>query len=206
VRRLALLLVALGLPVAATAATSAPPSLAVKPGVVEYGKGEVVLSGVVPSKRAGEQVTILSQACRFTEPAPIGTATTRAGGAFRYPVQPMLNTSFRVRTDAGTSGAVRVGVKPIVLLTRVRAGRYRVEVQTTNPVFLDGKLVTLQRKSGARWVPLKRAKLAKASGETAITVLSAATIAVKATGVLRAVLPPAQAGCYLGAASAEVAA
>jgi hypothetical protein len=118
----------------------------------------------------------------------------------------MLNTSFRARTAAGTSAAVRVGVKPIVLLTRLRAGRYRVEVQTTNPVFLDGKQVTLQRKSGARWTPLARVKLKKASGETAITVLSAATISVKATGLLRAVLPPAQAGCYLGAASAEVAA
>lgn len=194
----------LALAAAAAAAPTAGPTLRATPATIVYGKGDTVLTGVVASRKAGEEVTILSQACRFTEPAPVATVRTTAGGAFRFRIQPMLNTTFRARTAAGTSAAVRIGVKPIVLLSRVRAGRYRIEVQTTNPVFLDGKLVTLQRKAGARWVPLARVKLAKASAETAITVLSAATVSVRATGVLRAVLPAAQAGCYLGAASAEI--
>lgn len=196
----------LTLAAAATAAPSAGPTLKATPATIEYGKGEIVLSGVVAGKRAGEEVTILSQACRFTEPAPIATVKTKAGGAFTFRVQPMLNTSFRARTDAGTSAAVRIGVKPIVSVRRIRANRFRIEIQTTNPVFLDGRTAVLQRKVGARWVVVKSVKLVKASPETAITVLSAATFTATATGVVRAVLPAAQAGCYLGAVSAEIAA
>lgn len=197
---------ALALAAGAAAAPTAAPTLGAEPRTLVYGKGEVTLTGVVASKRAGEEVAILSQACLFTEPVQIGTTRSRAGGAFSYRIQPLLNTTFRARTEAGTSGGVRIGVTPIVSVRRIKAGRYRVEVQTTNPVFLDGKLVTLQRRAGKRWVPLARVKLAKASGETAITVLSAGTVSVKATGVLRAFLPAAQARCYLGAASAEIAA
>jgi hypothetical protein len=191
---------------AASAAPAASPSLMATPRTVVYGAGEIVLTGVVPSKRAGEAVTILSQACRFTEPAAIATVTTRAGGAFRFRIQPMLNTSFRVRWKTSTSAAVRIGVRPVLDVRRIRAGRYRVQVATTNPVFLDGKVVSLQRKAGARWVTIKRARLSKASTETAITVLSAATMDVRTTGTLRAVLPAAQAGCYLGGASATIGA
>ena len=45
---------------AATARTSAP-TLTIAPATLVYGKGGVVLTGVVGSKSAGEEVTILSQ-------------------------------------------------------------------------------------------------------------------------------------------------
>lgn len=185
---------------AAPARTSAP-TLTVAPTTIVYGKGGIVLSGVVRSKRAGEEVTILSQPCRFTEPAAIATVRSGAGGVYRFRVQPMLNTRFRVRSADGTSRAVSVRVRPVVELRRLRAGRYKVVVSTTNPVFLDGRPVLLQRADGKRWVTIKRALLKKASAETAITVLSAATIAVKATGTLRATLPESSGSCYLGASS-----
>lgn len=201
-RTVALLFVALLAAPASTAAPTAAPSLAVSPATIEYGKGDVVLSGVIPSKRSGEVVTILSQPCRFTEPAAIGSTRTGAGGSFKYRVQPMLNTSFRVRSADVASRTVKVGVRPIVELKKVGAGRYRIQVATTNPVFLDGKQVILERSDGKRWVAVKHATLAKASAETAITVLSAATVTAKVRGVLRATLPASQAACYLAAKSA----
>lgn len=191
---------------ASSAAQKVGPSLTATPVTIEFGKGDIVLSGVVPSKRAGETVSILSQACLFTEPSEIATVTTRAGGAFRFRIQPMLNTTFRARWNASVSGAVKIGVRPVVELRRLAGGRYRVQVATTNPVFLDGKTVELQRSVGSRWVTVKRAALAKASGNTAITVLSAVTIQVRVTGTVRAKLPQAQAGCYLGATSSSIGA
>jgi len=194
---------------AALAATATPaallradaPTLTVAPATLVYGKGSVVLSGVVASRTAGEEVTILSQPCRFTEPSATATVLSTAGGAFRFRVQPMLNTTFRVRAENTVSRAVNVRVKPVVELRRLRAGRYRATVSTTNPVFLNGRPVLLQRASGKGWVTVKRALLAKASPETAITVLSAATIAVKTTGTLRATVPATPGSCYLGASS-----
>lgn len=196
---------------AATATPAAPlradaPTLSVAPATIVYGKGGVVLSGVVASRKAGEEVTILSQPCRFTEPSAIATVRSGTGGAFRFRAQPTLNTSFRVRAEGAASRAVNVRVRPIVELKRLRAGRYRAVVSTTNPVFLAGRPVLLQRASGARWVTIKRAALAKASGETEITVLSAATFAVKTTGKLRATVPPTTGSCYLGASSPTLAA
>lgn len=206
----ALLLLAALAGLAATATQAAPlranaPTLAVTPATLDYGKGDVVLSGVVASRQAGEEVTILSQPCRFTEPSTIATVRSGRGGAFRFRVQPMLNTSFRVRAG-GTSRAVNVRVRPAVELKRIRAGRYQVVVSTTNPVFLNGRPVLLQRASGKRWVTITRAVLARASRETEITVLSAATFSVKATGKLRATVPPTTGSCYVGASSPTLAA
>lgn len=190
----------------ATATLAAPartmaPTLSISPATLVYGKGEVVLSGVVSSRKAGQEVTILSQPCRFTEPAAIATVRSGAGGAFRFRVQPMLNTRFRVRAAGVASRAVDVRVRPVVDLRRIGAGRYRVVVSTTNPVFLDGRPVLLQRAVGTRWVTVKRALLQKASAETLVTVLSAATISVKTTGTLRAMVPAASGSCYFGASS-----
>lgn len=189
---------------AAPARTDAP-TLAVAPATIEYGKAGVVLSGVVTSKRPGEEVTILSRPCRFTEPSAIATVRSGTGGTFRFRVQPMLNTAFRVRDAGGASRAVNVRVRPRVDLQRLRAGRYKIVVSTTNPVFLDGRPVLLQRAVGKRWVTVKRVLLKKASRETEITVLSAATVAVKTTGTLRATLPQSAGTCYLGASSPALA-
>lgn len=188
-----------------SAAPTAGPSLKLTPATIEYGKETVTLSGVVPGKRPGQIVSILSQACLFTELAQIATVKSGAGGVFRYRLQPTLNTSFRARSNGATSVAVKVSVRPVVELRRLAAGRYQVRVSTTNPVFLDGKPALLQRAVGAKWVTVKRATLAKASAETAITVLSAATITARTSGTLRALVPAAR-GCYLAATSATIAA
>jgi hypothetical protein len=189
---------------ASTAAPAAGPSLAVTPGHVQYGLGDILLSGVVPSKRAGETVSILSLPCRISEYAEIGTTTTLAGGKYRYRLQPMLNTRFRVRSGTATGPAVNVSVVPLVEVEKVGPGRYRVKVSTTNPVFQTGSRVQLQRSAGQGWVTIKTAALKKASPETAITVESAVTIAASVTGSVRAVLPAAQAKCYAAGTSKPI--
>jgi hypothetical protein len=181
---------------ASTAAPAAGPSLTITPGHVQYGLGDVLLSGVVPSKRAGETVSVLSLPCRISEYAEIGTTTTVAGGKYRYRLQPMLNTRFRVRSGTATGPAVNVSVMPLVEVEKVGPGRYRVKVSTTNPVFQTGSRVQLQSSIGQGWVTVKSAALKKASPETAITVESAVTIAAAVKGTVRAVLPATQAKCY----------
>jgi len=189
---------------ATTAAPAAGPSLTIAPGRVEYGHGEIVLSGVAPSKRAGEIISVLSLACQFNEYAEIGTATTLAGGKYRYRLQPMLNTRFRVRSGTATGRAVSVSVTPLVEVEKVGPGRYRVKVSTTNPVFQNGSRVLLQRASGQAWVPVKSGTLKKASPETAITVESAVTIAASVKGTVRAVLPASEAKCYAAGTSKPI--
>lgn len=207
-RTIALAVVAIAIFVVPTslAAPAVAPSLRIAPTTIDFGTGDVVLTGVAPSKRAGETITILSQACLFTEPSAIDTVTTGVGGMYRYRILPMLTTSFRVRSTGGTSAAVKVNVRPLVELRRLAAGRYRVQVSTTNPVFLDGRPVVLQRAVGAKWATVKRAVLAKASPETAITVLSAVTIKARTTGKLRALLPNAPGSCYLAGTSSTIGA
>ena len=185
------------------AAPTAAPSLKLTPATLEYGKGTVTLSGVVPDKQAGQEIAILSQACLFTEPAEIATVKSGPGGVFRFRVQPLLNTSFRARSNGATSAPVKVTVRPIVEFEKLAAGRFRVRVLTTNPVFLNGKPVLLQRAVGTKWVTFKQATLVKASPETEITVVSAATIATRASGRLRAFVPAAR-GCYLSAFSRTI--
>lgn len=184
-------------------APNAAPSLKLTPRTIEFGKETVTLSGVVPGKRAGQTVSILSQACLFTQPAEIGTVKSKAGGVFTYRLQPLLNTTFRVKANGSTGAGVKVSVRPVVALRRPAAGRYLIQVSTTNPVFLDGKPALLQRAVGAKWVTVKRAILARASPETAITVLSSATVKVKASGTLRALVPAAR-GCYVAGTSPPI--
>jgi hypothetical protein len=187
---------------APAAARSTASFLSIDRKQVEYGQTQVALSGTIPSKRAGETVYILSQACLFTEPAEIATVKTKAGGAYVFRLEPMLNTTFRVRVGSARSAAVKVAVRPRVAVRKLRAGVYRVEVSTTNPVFLAGSPVHLQRQVGGRWATAKSAKLVKASPETAITVVSAATIRASVSGQVRAVVPATR--CYLAGTSAPI--
>lgn len=185
---------------------AAAPTLTITPRNVVYGVGQVTLAGRVPGAAAGETVRIMSQACRFTEPTEIGTAVTTTGGAFRYRIQPLLNTAFSVRTDGGASPAVRVRVKPLIALKRVAGGRFRIEVSTTNGMFLNGRRVVIERAARRGWARVAQATLKKASPETAITVISAATVRARvAAGTrLRARLPQSQATCYTAVASSAV--
>lgn len=204
----AMALLAAFAPAALGSADATRPTLTITPKTVAYGTGSVLLSGTVPSGKAGEVVSIMAKACLFTEAAEIGTVRTKKGGAFRYAVQPMLNTAFSARWNNATSSSVSVGVTPAVSVKPSGAGRYRIEVATTNPVFQDGRRVVLQRAAGSRWANVASGTLEKASPETAITVVSAAVVSAQVPkgSRLRAVLSGAQARCYRTGTSAEITA
>lgn len=184
-------------------------TLQVTPRTIVYGDKPVVLTGIVPSRRAGEQVSILSHVpCRFRHAAEIATVQTGPGGSFRYRIRPTLNTAFQVRTGGTASAKISVGVQPAIALRRLRAGRFQVDVTTTNPLFLDGKRVLFQRLVGRRWVTVKRVVLKKSGPELAITSQSSATFSarVPSGSQVRVFLPLAQAPCYRAAASAPISA
>jgi hypothetical protein len=163
----------------------------------------VTFTGTIPDGQAGESVSLLSQACGFTGYTEIAKLKTGAGGSFSYRTQPALGAVFAVRWNGVTSPAVRVSVLPLVTLTRTAAGRYRADVTTTNPVFLAGTKVLLQRANGSRWVTVGSATLRKNSPETEIRVVSTALLAAKSNGAkLRAVVPGT--ACYAAGVSAAI--
>jgi len=124
-------------------------------------------------------VTILSWASGFNGLVPIATVSAHAGGAFAYAFHPALGAVYAVSVNGVISPMVRVGVQPLVQLSRTGAGHYRVDVTTTNPLFLAGRKVVLQRATGGRWVTIAKTRLAKSSTETEPTVVSSGSFATR---------------------------
>ena len=163
----------------------------------------VTFTGTIPSGKAGETVSLLSQACSFTGYVEIAKLTTGSGGTFSYRTQPALGGAFAVRWNDVTSPAVRVSVQPLITLKRTAAGHYRVDVTTTNPVFLAGTKALLQRLNGKRWVTVAASALRKNSPEDQIQVVSTATFAKKlGAAKVRALVPST--ACYASGASAAI--
>jgi hypothetical protein len=144
----------------------------------------------VSNAPAGTPVTILSQAVGFIGLSPIATVRVQADGTFSYRFHPAAGAYYAVRVNSLISPALRVRVQPLVKLTRTAKGSYRVDVTTTNPVFLAGTKVLLQERRGNRWVTIANSRLAKSSGETEPTVVSSGRfVSRKAVGYrLRAVV------------------
>jgi hypothetical protein len=162
----------------------------------------VTLSGTIAGA-AGQTVTLMSQSCKITGANQLANVRIGKSGGYTFRYQPALSTVFSVSWK-GVTKTARVSVQPFVTLTRESAGRYRVDVSTTNGVFLDGKRVELQRRAGSRWVTVVGALLAKSSSEDLLTVTSSAVLAANVYGAtLRAVVPAS--GCYAGAASGRIA-
>ena len=94
-------------------------------------------------------------------------------------------------------------MQPAIAFKKVGKGLYRVDVSTTNGVFLDGTKVMLEALAGGRWTPLGQAVLAKNSPIDVMTAVSSATIVKAAAGrKLRARVPAT--ACYAPAASASI--
>ena len=150
----------------------------------------MTLSGRVRNAPAGAAVTILSQASGFIGLTPIATVKAQAGGTFSYRFHPAAGAYYAVSVNGIISPSLRVRVQPLVQLTRTASGRYRVDVTTTNPLFLAGTRVLLQERRGNHWVTIARTRLAKSSGDTEPTVVSSGKFASrKAAGHrLRAVV------------------
>jgi hypothetical protein len=163
----------------------------------------ITLSGTVPPARAGEIVSILVRPCGFSEPATLATVKTGANGVFRYTVQPTLGATFAVAWNGLTSKSVRVSLEPRVTLTHLLGHRFRADAVTTNPVFLTGTPVLLQKANGKAWKTIGRTVLVKNSAETGVTVVSSGTFNTRsAVGRLRAVTLGAV--CYAQGSSAAI--
>jgi hypothetical protein len=192
---------------AATAATLATTlTLTSTPTTVAYGKA-VTLNGVLSTHKANQNVKVDAAECGQSTPKTVGTVKTNATGAYTLAVTPIVNTSYQATQKNTKSPAVAVTVAPVLKLTRVKRGSYKVGV--TSAVDLKGKAILFQRysKTRKRWVQVKRVLLAKTTAGTKPTMVSSAAFKAKvAKGLrVRAAISKAQAApCYIAAKSNSV--
>jgi hypothetical protein len=131
---------------------------------VVYGRA-VTLSGLVPTRRAGESVTLFAQRFGWGAPRSIATVVTGAGGVWYYLARPPIHTSYIADWKGVTSGATVVGVRPRVRFRRI--GRARFVTRVVAAKSFRGRLAKLQRRTSAgRWVTVKRVRLKRRSAAT----------------------------------------
>ncbi len=132
-------------------------TLAAQANRVVYGRG-VMLSGLVPTRRAGETVTVFAEEFGRGSPRAIATVVTGAGGAWSYLARPAILTSYIANWNGVTSRATQVGVRPRVAFRRIGRARFITRVVAARS--FRGRLVRLQRRTSAgRWVMVKRVRL-----------------------------------------------
>ena len=130
-------------------------SLAVSLPQVDYGT-VVVLSGVVNSKKANEQVAITAQP--FGQPSPVVLATvdTGAGGTFSYVTRPTILTTYLASWKTARSIPITTAVRPVITFGRSTLWIARVYAGRS----MSRKAVQVQRLSAyGQWVTVKRVLL-----------------------------------------------
>jgi hypothetical protein len=144
--------------------TTASVTLVAQAHSVVYGRA-VMLSGLVPTRRAGEAVKLFAQQFGWGSPTLITTVATGAGGGWYYLARPAVQTSYMADWNGLTSGATVVAVRPRVRFRRI--GRARFSTRVVAPRSFRGRLVRLQRRTRAgRWVTVKRVRLNRRSAAT----------------------------------------
>jgi hypothetical protein len=125
----------------------------------------VMLSGLVPTRRAGETVTVFAAAFGRGSPVALVTVVTGAGGLWRYLARPAIRTSYTASWNGATSRAVVIGVRPAVSFRRIGPARFVTHVVGARS--FAGRFVKLQRRnSSGRWVTVKRVRLNRRSAAT----------------------------------------
>jgi hypothetical protein len=144
--------------------TTASVTLAAHAHTVVYGRA-VMLSGLVPTRRAGESVKVFAAQFGRGSPEMITTVVTGVGGAWQYLARPPIQTSYMADWSGLTSGATVVGVRPRVRFRRIGRARFFTRVIAARP--FRGRLVKLQRRTRAgRWLTVKRVRLKRRSAAT----------------------------------------
>jgi hypothetical protein len=131
--------------------------------VTTYGQA-VTLSGSVSSGQSGVTVSILSQPFGRTSFTSIATVKTTTGGAWSYAARPGIYTSYQASASGAASSPVSIAVRPAVSLNVVRSTKLATHVSASKS--FAGRIVQLQRRSGGRWVTLRRARLNATSSTT----------------------------------------
>jgi hypothetical protein len=144
--------------------TTAGLTLAAQAQGVVYGRA-VMLSGRVPSGRAGETVTLFAEVFGRGSPRSVATLVTAGGGVWQYLARPPLLTSYLASWGGLTSGRVTIGVRPRLRFRRI--GRARFTTRAVAARSFRGRRVKLQRRTAAgRWVTVKRIRLNRRSAAT----------------------------------------
>jgi plastocyanin len=142
----------------------APPvvSLAASTPVVKFG-AQVMLTGTVNSRRAGEAVTLVQLPTGQTTKQVVATVQTTTGGAFSFPVAPQIGTTYQAQWR-GAESSVTVQVMPAIKLPAPSRSGYFHFYVTAGQSFA-GHYVYLQRFSRlGQWISLSRLTLGPRSG------------------------------------------
>jgi plastocyanin len=142
----------------------APPvvSLAASTPVVKFGT-QVMLTGTVNSKRAGETVTLVQLPAGQATKQVVATLQTTTNGAFSFPVTPQIGTTYQAQWR-GAESSVTVQVTPAIKLPAAsRSGYFHFYVLAGQS--FAGHYVYLQRFSKlGQWISLSRLTLGSRSG------------------------------------------
>ena len=124
---------------------------------VVYGRG-IYLSGFVPTRRAGETVTVFAEPLGEGSPRSVATVLTAADGSWRWLAKPRIRTSYAAQWAGALSTASVVGVRPAIAFRRTASGAFSTRVSGARSFARRG--VQLQRQSAAgRWITIKRIRL-----------------------------------------------
>ena len=164
---------------------------------VVYGRG-ILLSGIVPTRRAGETVTVFAEPLGEGSPRSVATVLTAADGSWRWLAKPRIRTSYAAQWAGALSGATVVGVRPSVSLRRTASGRFATRVVGARS--FAGRGVQLQRQTvSGRWVTIKRVRLNRSSAASILVTLP------RGRSVLRIAMSVNQAGAgYLAGFSRTI--
>jgi plastocyanin len=122
------------------------------------------LQGVISSRRAGEQVTLLHQPYGQSSYTQMMVATTGPNGVFDVAVRPAILTAYVAQYRGASSGEIRIQVRPKITLLPGRRGYFLTRV--TGGHSFAGRYVFLQRRNTfGQWVSIVRYRLGRYSGK-----------------------------------------
>jgi hypothetical protein len=142
-----------------------PPTIIAEPAIVGN-TFQLVLSGNVPSREAGQKVEIEAKDCRGSFFRVFGGATTAAGGAWSYDAFIRANTTFRARWKDAASRPILVQRRAAVALERRHPTRTFLASVWSPEQNMVGRLIRLERLTQNGWVTMRSAKLRRLAGPT----------------------------------------
>lgn len=196
-------LTAVAAPVAVAARTGDVPTMAASARTLAFGD-TLSLTGKTSAPK-GTEVQVMSQACGFTGPVPIGTAHVAAGGAYKFLMQPTLNASYFVQIGEARSKAARVTISPSLQIRRVSAKAFAVDASAGAGEFFTSTVTLQSLTAQHHWRTVASGHMKQNSDPGAVTAVSTALVhaSVKHGTQLRAVMSQQAVGtCYRPAKSA----
>jgi hypothetical protein len=182
------------------AAPLGSPSLAASRQSVIFG-GSLVLTGKVPSDKAGEKVTLRAEtmtASGSKQTSSVAETSTTADGSFRFVHAPTAQTTYTVAwlatpATSTTSDAVTVTVAPrlgVGIVRKLSGRRVMLSTKATSAISYAGHSAFVQRRTRfGEWVSIKRVVLRGGPFATRTTVRLP-----KGLSRIRVLLPKSQAG------------